>query len=374
MDVRRRFVVLDSWRGISALLVALHNADCSNVSFLKESWLFVDLFFVLSGFVITYAYMDKLRAGPEVGTYMLRRFGRLWPLHFVLLVALVGLEGTKVVLSSLSETTIPAFQNGNSIASILQNILLIQAIGVHSEVSWNIPSWTISTEFWTYLIFGMICLVFPKQRPPMLLMGGIALFAAAIIVWCVPNFLGSNTHFVLLRCIYGFFVGHLVYRAWTNGPSHVRFAGILEVAMIFLIVVFVSTTRGNIFSMVAPVVFGLAVWLFAYERGLLSVLLTRRLFTGLGTLSYSIYMIHWPVLIVIARVQSVILSSLKRYQIPTGSVDVLRTTVCDNSWRMYAALALYLLIVVGAATVTFKFVEQPGRRFFNRIARRLTQV
>jgi peptidoglycan/LPS O-acetylase OafA/YrhL len=78
-------------------------------------------------------------------------------------------------------------------------------------------------------------------------------------------------------------------------------------------------------------------------------------------------------LIVIARVQNFISSRLAGDQMVSGSVDILRTSLCDNSWRMYIALLLYLCAVVGAAAVTFQFIEQPGRRFFNLVARRLMQ-
>src|SRR5437762_9602227 len=81
-----RFVVLDSWRGIAACLVALFHLDAYShlygVPFLRNSWLFVDFFFVLSGFVIAANYQQRLLEGFGVGRFLLLRLGRLYPLHF----------------------------------------------------------------------------------------------------------------------------------------------------------------------------------------------------------------------------------------------------------------------------------------------------
>ena len=91
-----RIPTLDGWRGICAMLVALHhfsaNGAIAALPLIRNAWLFVDFFFVLSGFVITHAYSRKLQSGREVGAFTLRRFARLWPLHVAVLGAFVALE------------------------------------------------------------------------------------------------------------------------------------------------------------------------------------------------------------------------------------------------------------------------------------------
>ena len=76
-----RFTALDGWRGICALLVALYHFHATShfeqLAFIRHAYLLVDFFFVLSGFVITYAYWARLHTLRETGVMMWRQLGRL---------------------------------------------------------------------------------------------------------------------------------------------------------------------------------------------------------------------------------------------------------------------------------------------------------
>jgi peptidoglycan/LPS O-acetylase OafA/YrhL len=82
---RLHFAALDSWRGIAAIAVALLHCPAYgyvySLPFVRHSGLFVDFFFVLSGFVIAYNYGDQVRNLKDVFLFMQRRFARLWPLR-----------------------------------------------------------------------------------------------------------------------------------------------------------------------------------------------------------------------------------------------------------------------------------------------------
>ncbi|RUT82360.1 acyltransferase, partial [Mesorhizobium sp. M7A.T.Ca.US.000.02.1.1] len=103
-----RFLVLDSWRGICALLVALfHFPTASTISqsaFIGSSYLFVDFFFVLSGFVIASSYGDRLNQPEQVARFALVRFGRIYPLHLLMLAAFAGFELLRLMLPQLHGT------------------------------------------------------------------------------------------------------------------------------------------------------------------------------------------------------------------------------------------------------------------------------
>ena len=83
----RTFVALDGLRGVAAIMVALRHAPflwavpATPTGWMKNSYLAVDLFFVLSGFVLEHAYGRRFREGMSVGTFMLARLQRLYPLY-----------------------------------------------------------------------------------------------------------------------------------------------------------------------------------------------------------------------------------------------------------------------------------------------------
>src|SRR5882724_8788344 len=154
MDLsQRRFEVLDSWRGLSASFVALFHLQAYShfydLSLLRHSYLFVDFFFVLSGFVITANYRRKLLSGFSFWQFMFLRFGRLYPLHFAILMALVGLELVRYWFDgALGGEIGNKFSGPNSVEAIISNVLLIQGLHVHDGLTWNMPSWSISVEFY----------------------------------------------------------------------------------------------------------------------------------------------------------------------------------------------------------------------------------
>ncbi|RZJ36784.1 MAG: acyltransferase, partial [Brevundimonas sp.] len=92
----RRFEALDSLRGVCAILVVLFHmpvaAHWRDWGLIQHSYLFVDYFFVLSGFVIAHAYSQRLKTPTDAGRFMVRRLGRVWPLHVLMLAAFIGLE------------------------------------------------------------------------------------------------------------------------------------------------------------------------------------------------------------------------------------------------------------------------------------------
>ena len=94
--VPRRFESLDGLRGVAAIAVVLFHIRWSNhvteTHFVRESYLFVDLFFILSGFIITRAYGDQIRTLHQASKFLILRFFRLYPLHIAVLLVCVLYE------------------------------------------------------------------------------------------------------------------------------------------------------------------------------------------------------------------------------------------------------------------------------------------
>src|SRR6266851_1584941 len=144
---QQRFLALDSLRGICAVLVVIYHfhgdAWVKTIPFVQNAFLFVDFFFVLSGFVIASSYGDRLASGFPVSRFMFLRLGRLYPLHAAVLIAFIAIATGKHFADpkySLSEFWISA---------LLLQTWIPYTPGEMNH--WNPPSWSISAEIWIYL-------------------------------------------------------------------------------------------------------------------------------------------------------------------------------------------------------------------------------
>lgn len=324
-----RFTTLDSLRGVCALIVALFHfpltGEVNELPLIANGWLFVDFFFVLSGFVLCRAYEGRLATPSDAGRFAFRRFGRVWPLHAVMLAAFVGMA---VLQRDVGDEQ-------HSLSAIGTNLLLIHGLGMHSELTWNGPSWSISVEWVLYLIFAALAFV-PNRRVAyaMLAMAGLA-----VLVFLAPNGMESTFDFGMFRGLAGFFTGALI----AHLPLR-RLGTAAEVATTAMVVAFVSL---GLWLFLAPLVFGLAVYVFAGSAGLLSRGLNARPLVKVGEWSYSIYMTH---------------AALISAMYMTGQIS-----------HPLAPVAFVVILIAGSA-VTFTLIERPARDWFNGLARPKTAL
>jgi peptidoglycan/LPS O-acetylase OafA/YrhL len=374
-----RFRALDGWRGIAALCVALFHFEAADhlyrLPLLRHSFLFVDFFFVLSGFVIAHAYGNRLASSFEARQFIMRRFGRVWPLHMAVLAGFLGIVVFKYALTSgfgMSAST-PAFDPAGStpLGALPSQILLLQSVGVADRLTWNAPSWSISAEFWTYVLFALIVIVLPRYRR--LAFAVSALAGAVVVIALSHTGMDATYDLGLARCVFGFSAGCLVY--WTRSrtaPMSGPAATAAEVLIVFAILAFVSLAGRSPLSFAAPLVFAGAVYAFSYEAGAVSRLLSTSPFQKLGLWSYSIYMVHALVVFVIGLAASELQRRL--------GIDLWRTIVVDGkNVRVLASDHVFLLdalhlayaaVVVLVAAVTYRLIERPGQRYFQNLASR----
>src|SRR4051794_77871 len=151
------FSALTSVRGIAAWWVVLFhfrnelpneffNTTAHNV--IAHGHLAVDLFFALSGFVIALNYADKLKIFTRVEyiRFLVMRFGRIYPLYLFMLLLFI-----------INPLAIHFFSSNHSLDSrydpvaYLLSLALIQHWGFYNKLTWNIPAWSISTEWAAYM-------------------------------------------------------------------------------------------------------------------------------------------------------------------------------------------------------------------------------
>lgn len=383
MNPSGRFEALDAWRGVAAtMVVAYHFSFLSHfhqISFLASGYLLVDFFFVLSGFVIAHAYAGRLRTPVAALGFMVRRFGRLWPLHAAMLALFVVGEGANHLFFALSGQA-DAFRpstNDNTPYSILTNLLLIQAFGLHNSLTWNGASWSISAEFYAYAAF---CAVFlALRRAWALAAAALALLGGAVVFRHSAHVPLMDAHFDLgfFRCLFGFFVGVLTHGAYAARRASGRGlanAGFWELAAIAGAVAFMAALGQTDASILAPLVFAPAVFIYAFEGGTVSRLLRLRPFMALGAWSYSIYMTQAFVARSVERLVKFADHAFAGIGLQKAAIGehVVLTTQSPNSLFLMDGLdCLVLAAVLLASWATYSWIETPGRRYFNRLAGRI---
>ena len=374
-DTAPRYDALDALRGVCALCVCLFhfkvNGLVAEIGFIRGSWLFVDFFFVLSGFVIAANYRDRLAAGLPVGDFMLLRLGRVYPLHIVMLALFVAVELVGVALVSKGYMQRRPFDAHHSFLAIVTNATLTQSFGIHDRLTWNHPSWSIATEVWTYLLFALTARFAGAHLDRWL--AAAAVLAAAWLAG-VAGSINVTYDWGLVRCIYGFAAGALLCR-WAPVPadpgSRSAAATGRELAAAAAVIAFVTFARASPLNLAAPLVFAAAVLVFARQGGGLSRLLVTPPLLTLGLLSYSIYMVH---VFVQSHFDDVLRLIGHRCGVPltlaveSNGIDT--TLVGATPLQGMLLTPVMLGLVIATAYVTWRLIERPGQNWARRRAAR----
>lgn len=367
-----RFGVLDAWRGLCALLVTIVHIPVAHrlqgtIGF-QNMQMFVDFFFVLSGFVMCHAYGQTLTGTSKLEGFLIRRFGRIYPLHLAMIIGFIGLELGKAGVAMALKMPIDGdpFTGPRSFGTLASNLLLAQSFNLHGMTSWNGPAWSISVEFYAYLVFAAAVLLAGMRTA---VFTALAVVGVTGLVVFSPNYIFATHDYGFLRCLYGFFVGCIVYQA-VSRPAAGRLAGtVAELAAIALLVAFMVVAGPNPLSLAAPLVFAVVVYVFAFERGIVSRLLETAPAQAIGLWSYSIYMVHMLIFTVEKMAFAVLAKKgvlgLTLITTPTAKLWTFNSTALD-----IALFTTQIVLTLIASKLTYDWIEDPWRKRFAAIARR----
>ena len=366
---RAFFHALESLRGIAALgVVLVHIAFAWTFPFydfglIRNGYLMVDVFFVLSGFVICHSYGSRIETGQDAARFVWVRFGRLYPLHLTFLFVFLGFEVAKYIgetqYSLMAHSR--AFTSNNAF-SFLSNLLLIQGLGIHDKDTYNLPAWSISTEFYAYIIFAASLLLF-KTRVAMVLISGLLIFASITLDS------GKLDHHIF-RCVEGFFVGVITYHCYEAWPQryfaklkhkwHMDSPGIFSFAGVMI---FVAMKGGSgIDTLILPLVAVLILSIAATPKGRLNTILEVAPLRWVGKVSYSIYMVHMAVIWSLAQVLRLGLQTPRSID---GNGNPLLTPHPLTGFLFLAAAITCTLLI---SHVTYTYIEDPCRRKSKELA------
>jgi peptidoglycan/LPS O-acetylase OafA/YrhL len=362
---------LEALRGLCAVLVALFHvtwtSHLTNLAVVANGWVFVDLFFVLSGFIMFQTYSTSLVNMTQVKAFMIKRFFRLYPLHITTMASIFVLEVSREFIIP-AVTSIPAngyFQDGFGLSAIL-NILLLQGMGISDNAFFNVPSWSISVEFWTYAFFAAVCLcnIGSFLRVIFMFLTGVLCFTT-LLIWNAPHGIYTATEFGFLRGVASFGLGGLAWYAAKNTPKiDTAILYILYfttgVALLVSLQFFDDNTSWNA---LAPSLFAVVIFLFAKDqdevRSIVQLALTNRLFVTVGTYSYSIYMVHTSVLAV---------CNFAMRRVSDASSVTPGTKFEVPLWIGDAGILAYLFVVILISAVTYRWIERPWRNYGKDLA------
>ena len=327
---RLTFSALDGIRGIAALIVVFYHLETTQLKssvIFPAGYLAVDLFFLMSGFVIAHAYEKKLHTGMGIADFMINRGVRLYPLY--LLGTMFGLfvAISASLLANDSERLSEAF------VSLPFALLAIPHLSADGMTWFPLapPAWSLFYEVLLNLLYAIIL----HRLPNRVLFSIIAasLFSMAVLIAHSGNIGGIGA----LRCTFGISAGVLLYRKWVDGYLRLgRFP--LYLPLSATIVATMLPTDGNwcLPTVMASlcIIFPLIVLIAAeYEPSRRSA----RAMKYLGALSYPIYLLHWPVILTVRKLASMINLSLIQQDLLT------------------------IFVTLGISSAALKFFDQPIR-------------
>lgn len=344
----RHLDALTGIRGIAAWAVVLYHIRLSLVGLLPswaipalaKGYLAVDLFFILSGFVIWYNYAERIRGSgwAEARLFLWRRLARVWPLHGAVLLAFAALA---LVLLATGRAA-----PGYPLGELPLHVALVQNWGLTHALSWNHPAWSISTELAAYLLFPAVVMAARWERWPRWALYALLLALAATIhlVFGANGYraLGEDIPALgLWRCLPEFAMGMalcILWRRWTvAGRGAVR----------ALVAALLWATLGLAWRLpetaVVPGLFFLLLAALALDSGPAARLLGGRALTYVGEISYSTYLAHYLLFI------------------------VWKLAFVDATLQLgWLGLAGYLGLVAAASVALYHGLEKPAQRWLNR--------
>ncbi len=337
---------LTSLRFFAAMLVVAHHFayflpfDVTEYSwFLKRGALAVDFFFILSGFILAHVYGDAVcHSQITFRQFITRRFARVYPLHLLTLgvAAILMLMGFEFRLSGQGDGQFPGW-------SLIIHLLLIQGWGFERELLFNVPSWSISAEWFAYLVFPSLIMFLVKKKPAIALcstaffMLGLWLFFDAYMPRVTTRLTNDCSVF---RIIPEFILGITLYYYFRQRKPN-PFAGLLLLQSVILLVPLLHFGLADIlivFLLAAIIIFAADLNRLGYSGWL-----THKFWIFCGEASYAIYMTHYIVMVFILRGATMWFGG-------------------DFYLNHYGALfGLTILMTLIASAFLFRFFEMPMR-------------
>jgi len=315
---------------------------------IRNGYLAVDLFFLLSGFVMALTYSRVFEQQPLRITYvdfLLKRIARVYPLYILMTIIMAA-----IVVSGLGD---PALDYPLHV--VAANIFMMQAWVVGQSL--DSDTWSISTEWAAYLLFPLLVTLLLKAPPGRQLLAAAVCVAAIIFVAIVPaqslcvelqctlkrrgplDVFNGATPWPMLRCLAEFSLGMLVWRVCQTDRLE-RLATGRNTNLVAALALLLWCTHGTDVPLVLT--FAVLIGFLSFGRGFASLILGYSISHLLGEWSYAIYVVHPVVVLSIIPAAA----ELERFHVP-------------HPWTVSVFLAIMATMMISCA-VHYLF-EKPAR-------------
>lgn len=384
MQTNKYLTNLTPLRGIAALLTVVYHVDIvlsiffggplvggKKTFLLSHMYVMVDFFFVLSGFILCYVYAQNFKDsvdGNSFKKFTIARFARVYPLHlFSLLLTALFL----FLLHQWGAEVSPVFDAENSIYSFITNLFLLQSMNLHKWFTFTHASWSISTEWWMYMLFPFLVAPFMKLSK----VGRLVIFAFCIAGYLligymlvslvtVPDslsFLRPNGpqpfnlnvayQFGFFRCSFGFVIGMMMYFGYKENWAKQLFTS--GYTFLFLVLGVMLCLHFGVPDIFTVLFFPFILLSAAYGNKNMNAILATKPLQKLGDWSFSIYLIHQPFL----YQGAVFFANPNKTRITVPKLNIF------TSWLICLIFIVFILFI---SYLSYSFIELPVRNLINK--------
>jgi peptidoglycan/LPS O-acetylase OafA/YrhL len=355
--MKERLLALDALRAIAAILIVIGHSDGiltlpGYLFWIRNSFFYgVQLFLIIAGFSLSYAYYEHLRTQAEVRDYFIHRFFRIAPLFYVLLL----IYGVYLYFTNNVSFTLNAY--------LLNFTFLFNLFpGIQEGI---LPAgWFMSLIFLFYLVFPILIIFIRKARIALVVFIGSLLISSYYFIYIASFgdvFILYSYESVITQLPF-FLLGILCYLALRNflfkqGFLEKRSIKALGGALIGIGVVLYGliSLRTPIYSFLftlSPMTANLYIWLLIYGCILIGFILfpwkgiVNRISQFIGVRSYSIYLIHPGFLLIYYEIYVALFPLINNFDL-----------------TFLISIVIILTFVMAVSVITYRFIEQPALKY-----------
>lgn len=342
-DQARRMPALTGLRGVASVwVVTYHIFTGYHVPFIDNGYAGVDIFFILSGYVLSYVYISDNIFSRKDGyiRFLIIRLTRIYPLHLFSLFLMLMI----VLFIPRFTISYPNYHEKFGLYSFLSNLFLIQNWIPRYVSSWDGPSWSLSAEWFAYIWFPFVLFFLKKiQSRRVLISFSLVSISALIIILYVEGYHNTTPLGLagMARLCCEFAAGCFLYGAVYRGFYMIDISIYLFFSMVICLVLPIKFLEfGSIFC------FLFLIATAGQDNTTITKILSIKPLLFLGEISFSLYLVHWPII------------QCLNYLYRTGI-----------HFNIYERFLIVSIASLGLSILSYHFIEKPARSWGRKIAK-----